>query len=266
MKIRTDFVTNSSSSTFYLSKEATLIFVDSDNRYSFKLFHEKGEGHSEKEESAPQDYGKFVNWRYLMTGTKPTLTKMVSGKGIKDYAQFLIDNKKEAGAFYFIIEETEYRIGYGESIGDDFDMCEKQIFSHLHPALSRYYSGKKLYSELFNSDVIDPKVSWIEKKRITGDPDGECRYYRVICDEIDFTEDFYYFLYQNASCPKLDFEEIKRSLSLGGFDAKTISRMQEQNMQIIYFGNKTKENDVIVYLTEDEELIVEPICRFLKQI
>lgn len=47
---------------------------------------------------------------------------------------------------------------------------------------------------------------------------------------------------------------------MGGPDAATITKMQEKNMQVIHFGNKIKENDVMVYLTEDEELIIRPIC------
>jgi hypothetical protein len=261
MKIRTDFVTNSSSSTFYINKKATLIFVASGEKYSFSLNKENSKT---VDTSGPKDFSKFVNWRYLLTGSKPTISKVLSGKGMKDYVQYLIDNKKETGEYYIILDETEYTIGYGESIGNDFINCQDLIFSHLHPTLAQYYTDKHLFAEINGSGKIEKWSFWIEQHRITGDPEGDQYYYLIDSHNGDCTDEFYWILHENAGSPKLDFGLIEKTLARGGINAETIQKMKEKDLQIIYFANKTKKNDVIAYFTEAAGLTVQPIGCFLK--
>ena len=262
MKIRTDFVTNSSSSTFYISKEATLTFVNSGKKYTFSLNKENSKT---VDSSGPQEFAKFVNWRYLLTGSKPSISKVVSGKGMKDYAQYLLDNKKETGDFYFILEEKEYSIGYGESIGGDFDLDERDILGYLHPVLAEYYAGKRLFAEVNGVEPLDAYSFWLEKNKVIGDPEGDQWFYKVICFEIDFTEEFYRILYEKAGKPRLDLNSLEKRLLSAGLTQDIIDRMKEQNLQVIYFANKTKKNDVVVYLDEDECVVVQPVCHFLKE-
>lgn len=240
-----------------------MIFVASGARYSFAIHQENSKTVKTAE---PKDFSKFVNWKYLVTGKKPTVSKVFSGKGMKDFAQYLIDNKKETGAYYMILDETEYSIGHGSSIGDDFDKCEKLIFSCLHPALCQYYVGKNLFAEINNSGKIERFSFWVEKHRITGDPEGDQHYYCIDSHQGDCTNEFYWILYENAGSPKLDFDLIEENLARGGLDAQTLHKMKEKGLQIIYFANQTQQNDVIVYFTENGGLIVQPVSCFLRDL
>lgn len=262
MKIRTDFVTNSSSSTFFVHKEATLVFLDSDNHYKF---YQKKRESKVVEELYPPHFSKFVNWHYLMLGTKPTVGKMTTKAGLKRYAQYLIDNKKEAGDYVIVLDETEYRVGYGESIGNDFETCQDLIFSHLHPTLQPHFEGKHLFAILNASPYMEKFWFWIEKHRVTGAPEGDWHVYYVANDHGYHTETCYDILYDYAGRPPLDIAPLEPALHKAGFTAQAIQQMKALGWHIIYFAHQTKENDVLVYWSEEDDIVFLPVNECLRQ-
>ena len=130
MKIRLDFVTNSSSSSYYLDRELAIAFVNSSNIYYFDSSEEHCPAMGKrKKENAPTVFFEYVKWHLLMKGTKPTIGKVMSGKGINSFAEYLKQNKKESGDYYVVVKQKKYQIGYGESeqlsdFTDDYDYEE----------------------------------------------------------------------------------------------------------------------------------------------
>ena len=190
MKFRSDFVTNSSSSSFIVEKYITLVFDESENEYTFGI---SKENNKTTDTDVPHDFAKYVNWHYLFKGTKPSVNKMLSGKGLNGFADYLIQSKKESGTYHVINEETDYNIGYGESEGDDIRDSTGMLISHLHPAIREYYSGKSLYGEIIDSK--DFKIDWIERNKIINSKSGDEYYFRFIYCRQDYTLAFYSFLY-----------------------------------------------------------------------
>lgn len=261
MKFRSDFVTNSSSSSFIVEKYITLVFDESENEYTFGI---SKENNKTTDTDVPHDFAKYVNWHYLFKGTKPSVNKMLSGKGLNGFADYLIQSKKESGTYHVINEETDYNIGYGESEGDDIRDSTGMLISHLHPAIREYYSGKSLYGEIIDSK--DFKIDWIERNKIINSKSGDEYYFRFIYCRQDYTLAFYSFLYKNAGCPALNFNSVEPLLQMNCVDKETIIKMKEKTPHIIYYANKTKQNDVIVYIDEHQQLHMETIVYYMDQL
>ena len=266
MKIRTDFVTNSSSSTFYVNKKTMLEFEDSGREY---LFEQNKNEYRTLEEDSPDVFREFVNWHYLMKGVKPTVSKLASGKGIDAFANYLIDKKKETGNYTFKTHKVEYYFGYGESIGNDIDNEEKYLISHLHPVLREFYTGKHLMGTIF--DVHD--LPFIKYVSLTGRPEGPHYFFDFVFYDRDFSFDFrscpsyelwadyfsefevYLALYLNAGAPELPFDMVEDVLLKGGVAPERVKYLKDLDAMVVYFANKTKKNDVIAYMDKTDHSV-----------
>lgn len=265
MKIRTDFVTNSSSSSFCVEKIAEFSFSDHEDTYYFQVTTSEHEGRREKNVEEPPIFKKYVNWYYLMKGTKPTANKIVMGKGAKEFAEFLEKTyKKNPGECKYTLGQREYNIGYGESWGNDFENYNHFIMPFFHPRVIETLNNKEL-TDFFGREQYS---GWylVRQKQV----DYKGRLHKTYdFDDIDrpfSTEDFYDWVYSVAGRPYLPFSDMKPILMEFNIPQKIINAFDERDVQVIY-ACKNGENNVIVYVDPDTDaepiLFVEDIIDFI---
>ena len=253
MKIRTDFVTNSSSSSFITEKTANFVGIKSNGEHILLSF----ESRKGLFQMVPDSFNKFATTYYESKGTWPSasslLNSIIEGKksSVKDaYMEYLGITKLIPEKVYLI----SFSLGFGESQGEDF-RNESSYFDHcFHPALSKE-KGFNWPWELF----IENYITYTQAVA-----DNHKYYYWQICS-IDppsiSTKEWFYKYYCAYECPELPFEPMKQRLIQGGFTDDLVKDM-EGKLKILYYSSGTQKNDMLVYC--EGEVTLENIKIFLQ--
>ena len=256
MKIRTDFVTNSSSSCFIAEKTANFVGIKSNGEHIILSFN-SSKGFS-TETKVPESFNEFAKEYYESTGKWPSASKLfnsiIEGKKspLKDaYMEYLGITELIPEKVYSI----SYTLGMGESLGWDFEDEWTYINSCFHPALCKE-KGPNWPWELVNENYIVYTQAVVE--------DHKYYYWRIDTDVFSppiSTKEWFYKYYCAYERPELPFEPMKQRLIQGGFTDELVKNMEEKT-KVLYYSSGTQKNDILVYC--EDEVVPENIKIFLQ--
>ena len=277
MKYRIDFVTNSSSSSFVVEKDLEFELTEEqwkkikDCDLSFYYMKEDGGewGFKENKERAPKIFKDYAKRMYLYEDKKIGITNILNSKGTRDrFLDYL--NKKyvtDVDPSQLRLVEERYEKGYGESLGNDFINENEYLVSCLHPVLKTDLKKSSfcIYDEGKNFWFGDYCIHKI--KESVG---KDTFYYYEFCDlslGLNHTKAFFTYIFDAYSRPELSVPEFRQNLKKHGLTESEITSLEKKDIQILYACNKSKKNDIVVYMEKGKpDLQIVPFHKFKKSI
>lgn len=273
MKIRDDFVTNSSSSSFIVHKRAKLCSKDGKTEIYFDSTKIEGEK-SEVDFNAPL-FKEFISEQYLNTGKKIKPENLASSeKALKEYVAFL--NARNPGKYAFagppsfIAEESKRESGEfcGGALENFWFACRDCFHPQLRKLIGEQWSLFDYYQDIrflhYAPCYVEKKCGKVKYNYVRffyDDPKTGIRY--------DDTERFFKIIFERFDKPDLDIDEMAPHLTACGLSQNIITSIEERGYRVMYCSNKTGRNDkgnsIVLIEPSCEDVNAVPIFEYMKK-